>query len=70
MGIGNRPDEVRTRRLIDRVMPLMLIFFGACAVYFSFVGDWSGAGWFAFCLGWGAFGMWLNRRWLSRIEPR
>jgi hypothetical protein len=58
-------NETRTRRLIARVLPVMIVFFGGVAVYLAIHGDWSGAAWFVFGIGWSLLGIYLNRRWLA-----
>jgi small-conductance mechanosensitive channel len=65
-----KEGEARTRKLISRTLPLLLIFFVALAAYDVFDEDWFGAGYAGVCFGAALVGMHLNRRRLSEIEPR
>ena len=62
-----RESELRTRRLIARALPLLLIFFVALAIYDAIDGDWFGTVWAAVCLGVALVCLQMNRRWLSRM---
>jgi hypothetical protein len=66
---SRKEGEARTRRLISRVLPFLLIFFVGLAVYDIVDGDWLGAGYIAVCFVAGLVGLFLNRRRLSEIEP-
>jgi len=65
-----KEGEARTRRLISRTVPFLLVFFIALAVYDVVDEDWFGAGYASVCFGAALVGMYLNRRRLSEIGPR
>ena len=62
--------ETRTRRLISRAVPLLLIFFVALAIYDVTDEDWFGVGYAGVCFGAVLVGGYFNRRRLSEIAPR
>jgi small-conductance mechanosensitive channel len=63
-----KEDEARTRRVIARVLPLLLVFFTAFAIYDALDEDWLGAAFAGACFGAVLVGTQLNRRRLSEIQ--
>ena len=68
-GVQSVDDEPRTRRLIARFLPVLLVFFVALAVFNIIHRDWFGAAWAAVTFGVALVGLEMNRRRLAEIQP-
>lgn len=66
---AERPEEeeVRTRKLIARALPFLLVFFVGFGVLNALAGYWFGVAWAGVCFGVAVIGALLNRRRLSEL---